>query len=156
VHHDRFVHPGRARNRGAIAVGRAGLTGVHTVLKPGPDEGLLWPFVIDAPHKPFQHRRWATDRDEEPFPGAKSAFRSYEMKLLAALAQCFRGQKTFADLLMIPVEMAEMIIRQGGLQAWVCRSERRLERFRKIVDEQEEGTTLLPKSDLRHGRRKRR
>ena len=35
---------------------------------------------------------------KEPFPGAKVAFKPYEMKLLAALAQCYRGKKTFADL----------------------------------------------------------
>jgi len=137
-------------------LGKGGLSGVHTILKPGPDEEFIWPFVMDAPRKPFQHGRWDTDRGEEPFPGATVAFKPYEMKLLAALAQCYRGKKTFADLPMIPIEMADLIIRQGGLHAWVCRTESRLNRFRKILDEQEKGTTLLPKSAAQKRRRKHR
>ena len=50
----------------------------------------------------------------------------YEFKLLAALAQCYRGKKTFADLPMIPIEMADLIIRQGGLQTWLCGAEYRV------------------------------
>ncbi len=134
-------------------MGKGGLSGVHTILKPGPDEEFIWPFVMDAPRKPFQHGRWDTDRGEEPFPGATVAFKPYEMKLLAALAQCYRGKKTFADLPMIPIEMADLIIRQGGLQEWLRRSRRRVERFRKFVDEQEKGTKLRSKSTLPPGRR---
>jgi hypothetical protein len=134
-------------------VGNGGLSGVHTILKPGPDEDFLWPVVIETPHKPDEHKRWHDDW--EPFPGAKFAFRPYELKLLAALAQCHRGKKTFADLPMIPVEMADLIIRQGGLQAWLCRSEYRLARFWKIVEEQKKATKLLSKSELPKRRRKR-
>jgi hypothetical protein len=108
-----------ARTSGAIVVGSGGLTGVHTILKPGPDDDFQWPIGTDAPHKPFPHDRWDTDRDEGPFPGAKFAFKSYELKLLVTLAHCFRGTKTFADLPMIPVEMADLIIRQSGLQEWL-------------------------------------
>jgi hypothetical protein len=136
-------------------MGRAGLSGVHTILTPGPDDTFVWPFGIDAPHKPFPHNRWDTDQDEEPFPSAKFAFMSYEFKLLAALAHCCRGKKTFADLPMIPVEMARLIMRQGGLEAWL-HSPRNVERFTKILDEQEKGTTPLPKSAVEKGRRRRR
>lgn len=135
---------------------KGGLSGVHTILKPGPDGHFLWPPEIEDPYRPFPHERWDTDQDEEPFPGALFAFKPSEFKLLAALAQCFRGKKTFADLPMIPVEMADLIIRQGGLQEWLRRSPKRVERFRKIVDEQQKGTTLVPKSALPKGRRKRR
>ena len=34
VHRDRFAHHDRGTNLGAIVVGRAGLSGVHTILKP--------------------------------------------------------------------------------------------------------------------------
>ena len=142
-------------NLGAIVVGNGGLTGVHTVLKPGPDDDFQWPIGIDAPHKPFPHDRWDTDRDEDPLPGAKFAFKSYELKLLVTLAHCFRGTKTFSDLPMIPLEIADLINRQGGLQEWPRNSESRLERFRKIVEEQEKGTNLRSKSELRR-RGKRR
>jgi hypothetical protein len=137
-------------------MGKAGLSGVHTILKPGPDEGFLWPIAIDAPHKQFPRRRWDDDQDEEPFPQGRYDFKEYEFKLLAALAQCYRGQKTFADLPMIPVEMADLIIRQGGLQAWLQRSEHRLARFRKIAEDQEKGTKLLPKSAVRRRRQRQR
>lgn len=136
-------------------MGKGGLSGVHTILIPGPDGQFLWPPEIEKHSQPFPHERWDMDRDEEPFPGALFAFRQYEFKLLAALAQCYRGKKTFGDLPMIPVEMADLIIRQGGLQGWLRRNPRRVERFKKIVDEQEKGTTLLPKSPVQKGRRKR-
>ena len=59
-------------NLGAIVVGNGGLTGVHTVLKPGPDDDFQWPIGIDAPHKPFPHDRWDTDRDEDHCRGQSS------------------------------------------------------------------------------------
>lgn len=55
---------------------------------------------------------------------------------------------------MIPVEMAELIVRKGGLQEWLRRNPRRVERFWEFVNDQEKGTTLLPKSAQRRGRRK--
>jgi hypothetical protein len=136
-------------------MGKGGLTGVSTILKPGPDGEFIWPQVIEEPHKPFPHDRWDDDR-EAPLPRAMFDFKEYEMKLLAALAQCYRGAKTFADLPMIPVQMADVIMREGCLQEWLRRSPRRVERFWKIVEDQEKGTKLLPKSAVRGRRRKRR
>ena len=134
-------------------MGRAGLTGVSTILKPGPDGEFIWPRVIED--KPFEHERWDENRGA-PLPRPKFDFKEYEMKLLAALAQCYRGTQTFADLPMIPVEMANLIMREGSLQEWLRRSPRRVERFWKFVNGQEKGPNLLPKSALRRGRRKRR
>ncbi len=137
-------------------MGRGGLTGVHTILKPGPDDDFIWPPAIEVPQKLFPHHTWDTNGDEDPLPPAKFNFKPYEMKLLAALAQCYRGKKTFADLPMIPVEMADLNIRDGGVQEWLRRSPRRVERFWKFVNEQEKGPTFMPKSAPRRGRRKGR
>jgi len=136
-------------------MGRAGLTGVSTILKPGPDGEFIWPHVIEEPHKPFQHDRW--DKDHEPrLPPPTFDFKEYEMKLLAALAQCYRGKQTFANLPMFPLLMADLIVREGSLQEWLRHNPRRVKRFWKFVEDQEKGPKLRPKSDLRRRRRRQR
>jgi hypothetical protein len=45
---------------------------------------------------------------------------------------------------LIPVQMADLIIREGSFQEWLRRSPRRVERFWKFVDGQEKGPNILP------------
>jgi hypothetical protein len=81
-------------------------------------------------------------------------FKKYELKLLAALAQCYRGKISFNQLPMIPVQMAELIIRAGGLAEWMNSHERRLKRFWDMVREQSKDGPKL-RSPSRRGQRQR-
>jgi hypothetical protein len=58
-----------------------------------------------------------------------SASSDTSWKLLAALAQCYRGKIGFDKLPMIPVRMADLIMCAGGLGEWMNRDEKRLKRF---------------------------
>jgi hypothetical protein len=124
-------------------LGKAGLTGFHTILRTGED-GWIWP----PENEPFPepHKRWSanTSSDDLSTP-SEFAFKEYELQLLAALAQCYRGKVGFDRLPMIPVGMAELIIRAGGLGEWMNRDEKRLKRFWDMVREQSmDGPKLKP------------
>ena len=88
--------------------------------------------------------RWSANRENDDLSAASEfAFKKYELKLLAALARCYRGKIGFEKLPMIPLRMAELIIRAGGLGEWMNRDEKRLKRFWDMVREQsKEGPKL--------------
>jgi hypothetical protein len=103
--------------------GKTGLTGVHTILRIGKD-GWIWP----PENEPFPelHERFSPNpRSDDLSAASEFAFKRYELKLLAALAQCYRGKIGLDKLPMIPLRMAELIIRAGGLGEWMNRDEKR-------------------------------
>ena len=124
-------------------MGKAGLAGVHTILRIGAD-GWIWPpenEPFPVPHK----RRSSNPPSDDLSTPSEFAFKEYELKLLAALAQCYRGKIGFDRLPMIPIRMAELIIRAGGLGEWMNRDEKRLKRFWDMVREQsKDGPKLKP------------
>lgn len=86
-------------------MGKAGLTGVHTILRISKD-GWIWP----PENEPFPepHERWSPNTQSDDLSAASEfGFKRYELKLLAALAQCYRGKIGFDKLPMIPVRMAD-------------------------------------------------
>src|SRR6516164_4405896 len=113
---------------------RGGLTGVHTILKPGPDEDFAWPPDDEEVRAPRPHKVWSPDKNEKPLPPPQFDFKNYERRLLAALAHRYRGEPT--PLPMIPVAMADWIIGVGGLDAWLNRDPHRVKRFWEILDRQ--------------------
>jgi hypothetical protein len=129
-------------------LGNAGLTGFHTILRPGED-GLTWP----PENQPFptSRNRWsANPPSDDLLTASEFAFKKYELRLLAALAQCYRGKIGFDGLPMIPIGMAKLIIRAGGLGDWMNQDEKRLKRFWDMVREQsKDGPKLKPISQPR-------
>jgi hypothetical protein len=133
---------------GEGGLGKAGLAGVHTILRIGKD-GWIWP----PENEPFPepHKRFSPNKQSDDLSAVSEfGFKRYELKLLAALAQCYRGKIGLEKLPMIPVRMAELIIRAGGLGEWMNRDEKRLKRFWNMVREQ---SSERPK--LRPARRRR-
>jgi hypothetical protein len=130
-------------------LGKAGLTGVHTILRIGKD-GWIWP----PENEPFPapHGRWAVNGECDDLSAASEFdFKEHEFRLLAALAQCYRRKIDLEELPMIPIRMAELINRAGGLGEWMNRNEKRLKLFWDMVREQsKEG------SKLKSTRRRRR
>jgi hypothetical protein len=119
---------------GEGGLGKGGLTGVHTILRVGKD-GWIWP----PENEPFPegHERFSPNpRSDDLSAASQFGFKRYELKLLAALAQCYRGKIGFDKLPMIPVRMAELIMCAGGLGEWMNRDEKRLKRFWDMVREQ--------------------
>ena len=113
-------------------MGKAGLTGVH--------DPANWQHRLGAPeNEPFPepHERFSPNpRSDDLSAASEFAFKRYELKLLAALAQCYRGKIGLDKLPMIPLRMAELIIHAGGLGEWMNRDEKRLKRFWDMVREQ--------------------
>jgi hypothetical protein len=100
-------------------LGNAGLLGVHTIVVFDEDGNTVWPQE-EREYRPKPQRRWSPDRALEATPQpTKFDFKEYEFKLLAAFAQCYRGQITLKQLPMIPTQMAELILRYGGLTEWI-------------------------------------
>ncbi len=115
-------------------MGKAGLTGVHAILRIG-EAGWIWPPENEP--CPTPHKRWSANTQNDDLSAASEfGFKMYELKLLAALAQCYRGKIGFEKLPMIPMRLAELIIRAGGLGEWMNRDEKRLKRFWDKVREQ--------------------
>lgn len=102
------------------------------------DAGTIWSHENEGPPIPEPLDRWS-DNPEGPQDGAQFNFKKYEFELLAAYAQCFRGQKVPSDLPMIPAPMADLIIRAGGLTEWINSNPRRLARFWRFVEDQSAG-----------------
>lgn len=133
-------------------MGKAGYTGVHTILTIGA-EGWIWPAENDP--LPPSHRRWSADKNDPPLTNVEFDFKRYELELLVALAKCHRGVATFKQLPQIPQEMADMIRKVGSLEAWLFGNQRRTERFWKIVREQNE-PKLVPRISAKRNKQKRR
>jgi hypothetical protein len=115
-------------------LGKGGLTGFHTILRIGEDD-WIWPRENEPFPEP--HKRWSPNmQSDDLFAASEFGFKQYELKLLAALAQCYRGKIGFDKLPMIPVRMADLIMCAGGLGEWMNRDEKRLKRFWNMVREQ--------------------
>ena len=123
---------------------RGGLTGVHTILGPGPDEDFAWPPDDEGTRGPPPRKVWSPDKDVPPLPPPQFDFKDYADSLLAALAHRYRGKAT--ALPMIRMAMAEWIIAAGGLESWLNRDLHRVKRFWEMVDRQGKPTTLRPLS----------
>jgi hypothetical protein len=115
-------------------LGKAGLTGVHTILRIGKD-GWIWPRENEPFPEP-RERFSPNPRSDDLSAASEFGFKRYELKLLAALAQCYRGKIGFDKLPMIPVRMADLIMCAGGLGEWMNRDEKRLKRFWDMVRDQ--------------------
>jgi hypothetical protein len=101
--------------------------------------GWVWPCEEEGERRPQSRRRWSADKSfESASAPLKFDFKEYELKLLAAFARCYCGEITLKQLPMIPAQMAELILRSGGLTECINSDEKRLKRFLKMVREQSE------------------
>jgi hypothetical protein len=120
------------------SMGRGGYTAGHTQVFVGED-GTAWPTPIDAAQSEKWRKRWSDNPRSDECGGSAAPnlrFKTYEMKLLAGFAQCYRGQQPINKLPLIPLRMAEHIIRAGGLVEWINADRKRVERFWKFVRDQ--------------------
>jgi len=127
-------------------LGRGGYSGGHTQVFVGED-GTSWPTPIDARSEDWR-KCWSNNpRNDECAASAPPipSFKSYEMKLLAGFAQCYRGQQPINKLPLIPLQMAERIIGTGGLVEWINADRKRSERFWKFVREQSAAAADRPR-----------
>jgi hypothetical protein len=118
-------------------LGRGSYVGGHTHVFLGED-GTSWPTPIDSCQSEEIRDRWSNNRPSENnlSVASNSNHKSYELKLLASFAQCYRGKLPLNRLPLIPLEMAERIIKAGGLVEWINGDRKRGDRFWKIVREQ--------------------
>ena len=85
-----------------------------------------------------KYKRWAGDglkagsANGEPHTSGVT-IKVYEMRLLAAAARWKRGDIQRNQLPMIPVVLAERIIRAGGLEVWVTSEKSRKKRFETML-----------------------
>ena len=113
-------------------MGKAGLLGVHTIVVFDQDGNTVWPQE-ESEWRPKPRPRWGADKDAGPLSVPKFDFKTYEFALLAAFAKCHRGQATTKQLPMIPLQMANLILRHGGLTEWINSDQKRLKRFWSMV-----------------------
>lgn len=124
-------------------MGRTHLQGVHSAVKYDQDGRTVWP-VEEGEWRPKPRKTWSVGANDAPLEPPKFDFKEYEYKLLAAYARCYRGQATPKDLPMIPVDMAILIIRDGGLTDWIEGKESRLKRFWEMVRLQSQPRSTAP------------
>jgi hypothetical protein len=74
-------------------------------------------------------------------------FKRNELRLLAALAHCYRRKKAFSQLPSIPKAMADLIVDMGGLQVWLRNSVKRIDRFWKFVHAQDKSPPVFGKAE---------
>jgi hypothetical protein len=119
-------------------MGNGGYTGGHTRILVG--EHTFWPDEWTGYASTY--KRWgpdgfvpATQQERRASPGA--ILKIYEMKLLAGLARCFRGEISLKQLPLIPQPLADQIIKAGGLGCWVDADPRRRAKFDSMVERQQ-------------------
>jgi hypothetical protein len=129
------------------SLGQGGYTGGHTHVFLGED-GTAWPTPIDAAQSEEWRKRWSNNpRNDECGASAapNATFKTYEMRLLASFAQCYRGQQPVNKLPLIPLRMAERIMRAGGLVEWINADRKRVERFWKFARNQSAAPAARPR-----------
>ena len=119
-------------------MGRGGYTGGHTRIFVG--EHTSWPEEWTSYESTF--KRWGQDgftpaTPQERRASAGAILKIYEMKLLAGLARCFRGEISLKQLPLIPQSLADQIIKAGGLGSWIDADPRRRAKFDAMVERQQ-------------------
>jgi len=132
---------------------RPELQGVHSIVKYDEDGRTVWPQE-EQEHRPAPRKPWSADKAEPPLPPAQFAFKRYEFALLAAFARCHRGRATLKELPAIPVDMADLILRHGGLSQWIDGDEKRRNRFWEMVRAQSLPRKPAPQIKVAKGRRR--
>lgn len=133
-----------------VKLGRGTYSGAHTQIFVG-DESTRWPMELEVAANRFD--RWGKDDftpasvdDRRNSSGYR--MKTWELKLLAGFAQCYRNQLPPNKLPMIPADFAELIIKAGGLTAWINSDEKRLRTFWKIVEDQLKALARRPISHV--------
>ena len=119
-------------------MGKGGYTGGHTRIFVG--EHTSWPDEWTSYESTF--KRWGQDgftpaTPQERRASAGAILKIYEMKLLAGLARCFRGEISLKQLPLIPQSFADQIIKAGGLGSWIDAHPRRRAKFDVMVERQQ-------------------
>src|SRR5208283_3419683 len=84
------------------------------------------------------YKRWANDGVAQTNPGQRFGWaKEYELKLLAGLARCYRGEISLRQLPLIPQTLADHITKAGGLGPWLVADPRRRAKFEKMVERQQ-------------------
>ena len=125
-------------------------SGSHTQIFIG-DEGTHWPKELEAAARKMP--RWGKDdfvpaTEADRLNSAGYRIKAWELKLLAGFAQCYRNALPLNKLPMIPIDFAEIIIKAGGLTAWINSDEKRLRIFWKMADEQTKAAARGPKPQV--------